>query len=148
MKKVKYNYGDLKSHDAMGVVIKNAKGEILMQDHVKFGFWTIPIGKAEEDQSVEEGLKQEMLEECGIKVESCKERISKEYSYERDGKKVKVKSHIFEVEKYSGILKNNEPQKHRSQIFINLEKIKKLPYLSDATVLYLESLGFKREAKI
>jgi len=45
-------------------------------------------------------------------------------------------------------MKNNEHQKHKQQIFLSIDKIKELPYLSDMTLLFLETLGFKRDARI
>ncbi len=119
-----------------------------MQEHNKYGFWTIPIGKANPDQTPEEGLQQEIQEECNLKILECKELIQRKFIYERNGKMVNVLSHIYEVLKYTGVMKNNEPHKHKKQMFIPLEKIKQLLYLSDATVLYLEHVGYKREAKI
>jgi len=119
-----------------------------MQEHVKYGFWTIPVGKVKNDQDVEEGLKQEILEECNITINKSKELIVKNYKYNRDGNDVLVISHLFEILSYDGEIKNNEPQKHKQQIFLPISKIKKIPYLSDLTLLYLELLGFKRDAKI
>lgn len=132
----------------MAAVIKNDKGEILMQEHVKYGFWTIPVGKVRDDQSVEEGLRQEILEESNLAIEEYKELITRDYFYEREGYKVKVISHLFEILKYSGELKNVEPAKHRQQLFLPLEKIMELPYLSDLTLAYLERLGFCRDSHI
>ena len=148
MNEIKYNQEDIVSHHGVAVVIKNEKGEILMQEHVKYGFWTIPVGKVKDGQSIESGLKQEIFEECNLNVEEFKEIIVRNYDYNRNGNSVTVISHLFEVLKYSGIMKNNEPKKHKKQIFINLEKIKKLHYLSDLTLLYLETLGFNRDKEI
>lgn len=144
MAKINYNAEDIVDHYGVAVVIKNKKGEILMQEHMKYGFWTIPVGKVKKGQSVEEGLKEEIFEECNIFIEEFKEIATKEYSYDRNEKNVKVFSHLFEIVKWSGKMKNNEPKKHKTQIFMPLEKIKRLPYLSDLTLLYLETLGFKR----
>lgn len=146
MRKIQYTQEDIIDHHAVGAIIKNNKGEILVQEHVKYGFWTIPAGKVSSGQSIQEGLKKEILEECNVVLEEFKEIQSKEYVYKRIEKMVLVTGHLFEVLRYSGILKNNEPEKHTQQIFIDLEKIKKLPYLSDLTLLYLETLGFKRDA--
>lgn len=148
MDKINYTKEDLCDHIGIGAVIKNDKNEILMQDHVKYGFWTIPVGKVKEGQSIEDGLKQELLEECSIKVEKSKELIVKEYSYDRLGKTINVIGHIFEILKYKGNIKNNEPHKHKQQMFLPLDKIKSIPYLSDSTLLYLETLGIKRKARI
>lgn len=148
MEKINYNQEDIVSHHGIAVVIKNENGEILMQNHVKYGFWTIPVGKVKQEQSVEAGLKQEILEECNLIIKKYKELVQRDYTYNRSGNEVVVISHLFEVLEYNGQMKNNEPQKHKQQIFMPLEKIKRLPYLSDLTLLYLETLGFNRPAKI
>jgi len=148
MANIKYNQEDLTDHHAVVAVIKDNQGRILMQNHVKYGFWTLPIGKAKLDQGPEDALKQEILEECGLIIKDIKELVAKNYKYERNDKIVNVFSHLFEILKYSGQLDNKEPEKHSEQKFVDLEEIKKLPYLSDMTVLYLNSLGFVRNAKI
>ena len=145
---VNYNKEDLEDHEAIAAVIKNNKGEILMLDHVKYGFWTIVIGKAKHGQDSEGGMKQEVFEEVGIIVLGCKRVSRREVDYIRNEKKVKVIANIFEITKYSGKIENKEPEKHRKIEFMDIEKIKKLPYLSNDTIKYLEILGFKREARI
>jgi len=147
MDEVKYNEEDVYDHYGVAAIIKNSKGEILMQEHIKYGFWTIPVGKVKWGQSVEEGLKQEVLEECNIEIKELKEIATRKYDYIRDGKNVVVDVHLFEVIEYSGTIKNNEPNKHKVQEFLSLDTIKNLPYLSDNTLLYLETIGFKREAR-
>lgn len=148
MREINYNDEDIVDHHGVAAVIKNDDGEILMQRHAKYGFWTIPVGKVKGEQDIIEGLKQEIQEECNIKVEEAIEIVFREYQYKRKGHLVNVLSHLFEIKKYSGIVKNNEPKKHGQQIFLSLEKIKLLPYLSDLTLLYLGTLGFRREPHI
>ncbi len=148
MNEIKYTAEDIINHHAVAAIIKNNKGEILMQEHVKYGFWTIPAGKVKNRQRVEEGMEQELLEECNLLIDDFNEITTKKYVYIRAGKQVTVIFHLFEVLTYSGIMKNNEPQKHTQQIFLSLEKIKKLPYLSDLTLLYLETLGCRRDARL
>lgn len=145
---IKYNPEDLVSHDGIAVIIKNSRGEILMQEHVKYGFWTIPVGKVKQGQGIEDALKEEILEECNIRVEKCQEIRIREDSYKRNGNDVTVRAHLFEIVKYLGEIKNNEPHKHSQQLFMDLKLVKKLPYLSDLTLLYLETIGIKREARI
>jgi len=65
---IKYTSEDLLDHDAIAAVIKDDEGRILMQEHIKLKFWTIPIGKADQGKSPEEGMKEEVLEECGIPI--------------------------------------------------------------------------------
>jgi 8-oxo-dGTP pyrophosphatase MutT (NUDIX family) len=148
MNKTNYNDEDLASHHGVAAVIKDKKGKILMQEHLKYGFWTIPVGKVVSGQSIEEGLKQEIFEECNIKIKKFKEIRKKNYTYSRRGNKVIVFSHLFEIIGYTGVVKNKEPNKHRVQIFLSLPDIKKLPYLSDLTLLYLGTIGYKRKARI
>ncbi|MFA5258661.1 MAG: NUDIX hydrolase [Candidatus Pacearchaeota archaeon] len=147
MVEVKYNSEDVCDHQGVAAIIKNSNGEILMQEHIKYGFWTIPVGKVNFGQSVEDGLKQEVFEECNIDIKKLKEIASRKYDYIRDGKNVAVEVHLFEIIEYSGTIKNKEPNKHKVQEFLSLDKIKNLPYLSDNTLLYLETIGFKREAR-
>ncbi len=144
----KYTLVDLKDHIAIAGVVKNSARDILVQKHVKYGFITIPIGKAEYNQSAEEGLKMELLEECGITIEKFNLITKKSYDYDRYGKLVNLILHLFEVSEFSGEIENLEFEKHSEQKFMDLEEIKIQPYLSDATILYLEGLGFFRDAKL
>lgn len=148
MKKIDYTPEDLTNHEGVGILIKNNEGKILMQDHVKYGFWTIPVGKIKPKQSIVEGLKQELFEECDIIPEEYTEIASKKYIYKRNEKEVIVNIHLFEITKYLGEIINKEPQKHRKQEFAEISTIKKFPFLSDATPLYLESIGFKRKKRL
>ena len=146
--KINYTNEDLLDHHAVSAVIKNSKGEILIQEHVKFGFFTIPIGKAKPGQTPIEGIKEEIMEECNLKIKDLKEIFSKKMTYLREGKNVNVIVHVYEIFNYSGKLKNKEPEKHKEQKFMPLEEIKNIPYLSDCTIFFLETIGIKREAKI
>jgi len=146
--KIPYTNEDIVNHHSVAGVIKNVAGGILMQEHVKYGFWTFPVGKVKDNQDIIDGLKEEMMEECNLQIEEYREVITKDLFYKRNGNDVKVVSHVFEVLKYSGEMKNKEPLKHTQQLFLSIEDIKNLPYISDVTQLYLERLGFKREVKI
>lgn len=145
IEKINYNAEDLRdSYDAVSAIIYDqTKTKILMQDHVKLNFWTIPVGKAKDNQNIIEALKEEISEECGIKLLKFKEVFVFEKTYLRQGKNVRVKNHCFEIEKYSGIPKNLEPHKHRSQIFIEINKISKIGKISDATKNALKYLKNK-----
>lgn len=81
-------------------------------------------------------------------INELKEIAFKKIKYERDNKLVKVLTHVYEILDYSGNLENKEPHKHIEQKFISIDEIKKIPYLSDSTIFFLESIGFKREAKL
>jgi ADP-ribose pyrophosphatase YjhB (NUDIX family) len=143
-----YTLEDLKDHVAIAGVIRDTYGNILIQRHNKYGFITIPIGKAKSGQTAEQGLMEELFEECDIVLTDFKLILKKDYSYDRRGKLINLVLYLFEIIDYSGIIKNKELEKHSEQKFMSLDEIKKSPYLSDATLLYLESLGFVRDAKI
>jgi hypothetical protein len=143
-----YTSEDLVDHVAIAAVIKNVEGNILVQKHNKYGFITIPIGKSKSGQSAEEGLIEELFEECDIVPLEFKLISKKKYTYERKGNLINLVLYLFEVTKYSGVIKNKEFEKHSEQKFISFEDFKKSSYLSDASLLYLENLGFIRDAKI
>lgn len=148
MEKVNYNEEDLKNHQGISAIITDNHGNILMQEHVKYGFWTIPVGKVDLDKDLIEGLKQEVFEETNLVVEDCKEIGYKLFEYIRNGKNVKVHTHLFQITKYSGKLENKEPNKHKKQIFMSIKEIVNLPYLSDTTLWFLKTLDIIREARI
>jgi len=133
LEKIQYNEDDLRTkHDGIAAVIM--KGDkILMMDHVKFNFWTIPVGKVDENQSVEDGFKMEIGEELGIKPIKYKEIHKFVKRYKRESKMVTVTSHIFLIEKWTGTIRNNEPKKHRSIKWMTVDEIKKQREISDAT---------------
>ena len=145
---VNYTDEDLLDHHAIGAVIRNSDGHVLMQNHVKLGFWTVPIGKAKPEQTPIEALREEILEECNLIVDEFNEISSERKDYSRNDRLVNVMTHLYDVLSYSGEMKNNEPHKHTEQKFLPIEEIKSLPYLSDATLAFLKSLGFERESRL
>jgi|SRR6056297_113415 ADP-ribose pyrophosphatase YjhB (NUDIX family) len=137
--KINYNSEDLKNHKAIAAVIWNDdKTKVLVQKHNKFGFWTIPVGKVESNESVQQGLKKELFEECNIKVLKSKLLKTKDFVYNRQGKNVNVKSFLYEILKYTGEIKNKEPSKHEQQIFMSIEELREKDYLSNMTQLFLQ----------
>jgi len=148
MKKINFTAEDIADHDAVGAIISDDQGRILMQQHVKYGFWTVPIGKTYPGNSPEEGVQREVLEECGIIIEDFQKLDQKTIIYERKGRMVTVRLTIFKVNSYSGEIENKEPSNHTRQEFKDIEEIKNMPHLSDATLLYLETTGYKRPARI
>jgi len=146
--KTKYNAEDLIDHQGVSAIIKDAEGRILMQEHAKYGFWTVPVGKAKQGQTAADGLKEEVFEECNLTVKEFREIKYKVYEYMREGRLVKVFTHIYEIIDYEGEMQNKEPHKHPQQRFMELGEILKLPYLSDTTLLYLSILGIERAPRI
>jgi ADP-ribose pyrophosphatase YjhB (NUDIX family) len=140
LEKIQYTPGDLVSkHDAISAIIMK-DNKILMLDHVKYDLWTIPIGKVDEGKSVEDGLKQEMKEELNIIPVKFKKITIFSKSYMREGHKVTITNHMFEISDWRGSLRNNEPKKHRSIKFMSLDEIRKLKKISDSTKEMLKVL--------
>ncbi|AGB07151.1 hypothetical protein [Vibrio phage VP4B] len=52
--------------NTVGALIKNDEGKILVQMHVKIGGYTVPSGKLEAGETLEQGLRRELLEEIGV----------------------------------------------------------------------------------
>lgn len=144
----KYNDEDMVDHDAVFGIIKDNKGNILFQEHVKYDHRTLPWGKVRQDQSLLDWLQQEIMEECNITILGAREIISEKHIYDRNNKKINVIEHIFEVSDFTGEIQNNEPHKHSQLLFKSLDEIKKLPHLSHVAVVYLETLGITRKYKI
>lgn len=142
MAETQYTPGDLVDHDAIGAVIKNDGSEILMFRHAKFGFWTIPIGKARPEETPYQGMCTELDEECGITVTAATEIAKRSYTHERNGKLVKVILHLYAIDEYEGEITNNEPEKHPEMRFMATDEVRTIGELSNATHLYLETLDF------
>lgn len=135
-----YTPEDLVDHDAIGAVIFNQKGELLVLKHNKFDFWTIPIGKVQSDATLKETVIKEVKEEVNLDVIECKKLVELPQTYYRRGKWVQVVLHVFEVTRYSGKLKNMEPDKHEHMTWSSIDIIRGMEKssLSDATRLYIQ----------
>jgi len=139
LEKIQYTPGDLTSHEGVSAVIMT-DDKVLMMDHVKYNMWTIPVGKVEIGQTIEEGLIQELKEEVNITPVKFKQIGKFKRGYMRKGKRVMVTNNIFRIFSWRGKLKNNEPSKHRSIKFMSVDEIKKIKNLSDTTKEMLKIL--------
>lgn len=145
---IRYNPDDLENHEAVAAVVRDREGRVLMFNHKKYGFWTIPVGKATANETPLEGITTELKEELGIAVTQATEIAVKPYVYERRGSRVHVNLHLYVIDSFEGEPKNNEPEKHTAMKYMDIETIAKLEYLSDATVMFLKSEGINREAHL
>ena len=136
----KFNSEDLKNHLGIGVIfLSNDKKKILLMDHVKFDFFTIPIGKVKPEETIDEALHIEIEEELGVKLIKYHEVDVNVNIYIRENGPVNVEQHIFLIEKYSGVIKNLEPDKHRSIKWYTFSEALKLK-ISDNTKRMVEGL--------
>ncbi len=137
---------------SVGGLVFNDNNELLVQYHNKYSCWTIPMGKVEGNCSITENLLKEFKEELDIAVEECEEIASKEFIYDNinpkdwtfidDGKTFVVLFHLFKINKWSGELKNNEPQKHSELLFVPLDKLRTLQPVSDALKVFFEYMEY------
>lgn len=102
-------YKEIDKEIIVGVII-DSNGRLLIQYHNKTGSLAFPAGKIENNEDHITALKRELKEELDIEV--------KEYKYLFDitfkGKSDNVlHANIYFVSKYTGDIKNNEPEKHR-----------------------------------
>lgn len=125
-----------------GVIHKDDK--ILMLKHVKFGWWTIPVGKVDEKETPEKALKRELFEEVGITPIKYELVVTKKVNYTVLGKPIEVTHHIYDISKYSGTPRNKEPKKHKEIKWMSIDEIKDKG-ISDATKFYLEYVEKKHE---
>lgn len=139
---VKFNSEDLVPiHDGIAAIVLNDQGEILVQDHVKFNFWTVPVGKCKPGESMEEALTTELKEETGIKVLDFEKLQEKKFKYLRGKVPVEVNLGLFWVKKWSGLLQNLEPQKHRQQKFVPISWLISQNNVSDGTKMAIGHLS-------
>ena len=135
-----YNKEDMRSHIGVAGILRDEDGNILIQNHNKFKFNTLPVGKAKPDESALQALKTEMREELGVNVQKAKLVGRKTFTYDRKGIPVDVDLHVFDVEKYRGTPVNAEPEKHKWIKFMSPEKVKRMRNVSDA-LLFSKELG-------
>lgn len=130
---------DLIDHHAVAAVFRDSSDQILMMRHGKWGFWTIPIGKAHQGQTPFDSLVEEMQDELGVTVTSAEDVRQGELEYFREGHPVRLVMHVFEVKAHSGKIVNKEPLKHAELRYMTVAEIAQEPKLSDATLLFLEA---------
>ena len=50
------------------IIVEDEQGRILMQQRQDDGTWSYPGGRIEIDETVEDGARREVLEECGLRI--------------------------------------------------------------------------------
>lgn len=91
---------------AGGIVVKNNDALLVIKRH---GKWDLPKGKLEKDESIEEGAKREIEEECGIEVKIKKPLKQTYHIYEHYGKSILKETYWFVAELIND--ENIAPQK-------------------------------------
>ena len=96
----KFTQEDIETREAIGVLVRDKDGRILILDHVKLDFFTVPIGKVKPGQDPIQTMIQEVREELGIHVTGFKELGGCVVNDNYDGVPVKIRTRIFEVLAY------------------------------------------------
>lgn len=133
---------DIADHNGVAAVIHHPSNpnKILMLNHVKYSFWTIPVGKCSFEENVCDGVCKEVFEETNISILKMNKLGSFIKVYERGPSvKTKIESFLFDVVEFSGLENNMEPEKHSDMKWIDISDLKMIsPYnLSDITRFYL-----------
>jgi ADP-ribose pyrophosphatase YjhB (NUDIX family)/predicted ATPase len=132
---------DFENHEAVVLVLHDEGDRILMLFHAKFGFWTLPLGKAEIGQTPEEAAAAEAYEECGIEIRELQRLCTGTRVYHHLGMRTVTFFNVFEVLGYQGNPVNREPDKHPDMRFMSLSEIRMLTSTSDGTRMYLDYLN-------
>ena len=132
---------DIDDHIGIGLVVRRDDGKIVILQHKKYGFFTIPVGKASLKELPIFGAKKEAKEELGIDVVSLLELGTFTKTYDRgNGIVTNIQTIIFEILDYNGEIINAEPKKHPMMVFRHESSIIDMygkDNLSDATLFYL-----------
>lgn len=111
---------------AVGVIF-NSQNKILValrpNHKSQGGAWEFPGGKIELNETAEEALKRELLEEVGITVELAKPLIQCEHRYKHHH----VILEVFQIEKFDGTAHGREGQVID---WVTIEQLQTLPLLS------------------
>lgn len=125
--------GDTATVTGVGAVIRNGD-LVLVQDHVKSGCWTIPVGKAEPGETYITTITRELKEEMDLDVKSGRSILEKE-EYCVDAL---VQQVVFEITVSNlSELKNLEPEKHRELKWMTVKELAKKEHLTNITKLWL-----------
>lgn len=113
------------TQEPLGVptIVLNQEGQVLMAERVGVygaGLYGMPGGHIELNESIQETVKRELMEETGLVAEELefvgvvRELQKKEYNFIHFG---------FQVKKYHGELKNVEPNKSKDWEWVSLDQL-------------------------
>lgn len=108
---------------AVGAVIRNKSGELLVLYHNKMNGLSIPVGKCLDDESYVDALVREMKEE--LLIIPTKYSILTRSTRKVDG--VMYMTIIFTIENYYGEITNAEPEKHATLEYMSLDNLLAVP---------------------
>lgn len=126
-------------------IIKNEKGEVLIQKHTKLQRYTLPGGKVENSEYEKFALIRECFEELGVMVYRYEELFTENYEDleypANSGNYFNFIQIFYEITDYEGKIINKEPEKHPELLWVKPEKIRDLGPISVVLNSYLEHIG-------
>lgn len=131
---------DLRAHDAFGLVLFRSSDEVLCLFHKKFWFWTIPLGKVDPGMTLSGAVAAEARQELGIDVHEWRELVVRKTQVRHARRRVPIRMHIVEIQRFTGSIMNMEPNKHRELKFVSVDELRRLRPTSIATSLFVEQL--------
>lgn len=112
--------------------------KILALHHKKHMLWSIPLGKVEAGETVEEALNREMREELGINIKKAN-KIADEVLTCYIPEATEVRTVVLEVLEYEGEIENLEPKKHSDIKFVDYDTLSEMES-TEATKLLIRTL--------
>lgn len=109
----------LAAKPAVGLYIKNSKGEVLLLKRRSSGLWAIPGGKVEDGETPEQAAKRELKEETGIESDNLK-LITHNTSFQQGHS---WNEFVFEVTEEVENFTNNEPDKFEQLRFFAIDEL-------------------------
>ena len=106
------------------------------------GYYMLPGGHVDEGETVLQAAIRELKEELDI----CVQAIDLKFKLAEP-----TKTHVhlfFEVEKYTGIIKNNEPEKHADVSFLSLKHPEIYPSVVEEVNAVLNNIYFIENAQL
>jgi 8-oxo-dGTP pyrophosphatase MutT (NUDIX family) len=97
--------------NAVALLVTDAEGRMLVLWHVKYRFWTVPLGKIEPGEAGISAAEREAFEELGI-VSKRVELLDTVYKPVATDDYSDITIALCHVTSYSGAIANREPDKH------------------------------------
>lgn len=148
IKKIREKLGhDSFIHPAARIIIENEKNEILFIQKAANGNLGIPAGAFEENESIIDCIKREVLEETGLSITNpqvigIKSNPQTEKVKYPNGDQIQYFTVEFYTTDFSGELKTNDPDEIKSVHFLAFDQFHQLPDNEKST---FESLDYFRK---
>lgn len=140
-RQIQFEKRDLEDHIAIGMYITNQEGELLVLRHAKWGWWSAPVGKAEDGESAEEAMRREAEEELGITHFDSRKIYEVVATYHYGDQTVVTPLVGFELTNMQEPIHNKEADKHLDFGYLPLGEVATKPALSDQLITYLNLKG-------